>query len=73
MKITEKGFYRTRGGDVAFVFRIDGSFGEMYPVKGCIINEGNERWTTQGKYFTDSEDDNDLVELIKPYSKEMLK
>lgn len=73
MKIIDIGFYRTRGGKVAFVSGFDESYDKRYPVKGCIINVDTECWTKHGSYLIDETNANDLVELIKPYSEELLK
>ena len=73
MKITETGFYRTRGGEVAFVFDIARDSDRAYPISGCIITGDEGCWKQQGEYLKKGSDAKDLVELIKPYNEEMLK
>ena len=72
-EITETGFYRTRGGEVVFVFDIARNSDITYPISGCIINGTNECWKRQGEYLEMGLTAKDLVELIKSYSEELLK
>lgn len=73
--ITQSGFYRNRCGEIAFVTPVTNRTPLDHPITGHLIGEGYYRtWTTTGFYYNEQQiDDEDLIELIKPYSEEMLK
>lgn len=70
MQITKKGFYRTRGGDVAFVGYIPKG---NWKVGGTTIDKNIDCWNSKGRFYPFNETKNDLVEFIKEYSEDMLK
>lgn len=76
MKITEKGFYRLRCGDIAFVGFINEDKDEPFPIEGFKLDDNNESdlWTRDGfSYINGTKTGVDIVKLIKPYSEEMLR